>query len=161
MLVVVVTIKHLGTEEGDGTDNSQMKDKLIKEYHCWVHQIFKTELNSKNHITPINTLAVRVLVYSFETVNWLRKEIEKTDQNTRSLTSTEGIHHPKAGVNKLCTKKQSDGNRLVKLESAYNAATVGLSKYLKRGEDRLVRLMQEYNTKKIKYSLQYAANRRQ
>ena len=26
--------KYLGIEEGDGIDNSQMKDKLVKEYYC-------------------------------------------------------------------------------------------------------------------------------
>jgi len=28
--------KYLGIEEGDGTDNSQMTDKLVKEYYCRV-----------------------------------------------------------------------------------------------------------------------------
>jgi hypothetical protein len=58
-------------------DNSQMKDKQVKEYYCHIWQILKTGLNSKNKITAINTL----LVYSFEIVNWLkklRKEIKKS-----------------------------------------------------------------------------------
>jgi len=57
-----------------------MKEKLGKEYYRWVHQILKTELNSKNKITALNTLAVPFLMYSFGIVNWLRKEIEKVDQ---------------------------------------------------------------------------------
>ena len=70
------TYKYLGIEKGDGIDNSQLKDKLVKEYYCQVWQILKTELISKNNITAINTLAVPVLVYSFGIVNWLRQEIE-------------------------------------------------------------------------------------
>jgi hypothetical protein len=38
----------------------------------------------------------------------------------------------------------------VELESAYSAATVGLSADIKQGNDRLTILAQEYHTKKIK-----------
>ena len=46
----------------------------------------------------------------------------------RKLLTTEGIHHPKADVNKLDIKIRNGGS--VKLESAYNAAIIGLSKYI-------------------------------
>jgi hypothetical protein len=67
------THKNVGIGEGDGIDNSQMKDKLVKEYHYRVCQIPKTELNSKNTIRAINTVAVLILVHSLRIVNWLRK----------------------------------------------------------------------------------------
>jgi hypothetical protein len=73
------TYKYLGIEEGRDIDNSQLKDKLVKEYYHWVSQIVKTELNLRNKITAINNLALPVLVYSFGVVNWLRKETEKID----------------------------------------------------------------------------------
>jgi hypothetical protein len=37
--------------EGDGIDNSQLKDALVKKYDCWVQQILKTELKLKTKIT--------------------------------------------------------------------------------------------------------------
>jgi len=47
--------KYLGIEEGDdGIDNSQMKDKLVKEYYCRIQQFLKTMLNLKNKTTAIN-----------------------------------------------------------------------------------------------------------
>ena len=67
------THKNVGIGEGDGIDNSQMKDKLVKAYYYRVRQISKTELNLKNTITTINTLAVIILVHSLRIVNWLRK----------------------------------------------------------------------------------------
>lgn len=73
------TYKYMGIEEGDSIDNSQMKNKLVKEYYLWVWQILKTELNSKHKITAINTITVPVIVYSFGIVNWLRKEIGKIE----------------------------------------------------------------------------------
>jgi len=69
--------KYLGIEKGDGIDNSQMKEKLVKEYYHLIWQILKTELNLKNKIKAINTLAVPDLVYSFRIFNSLRKETEK------------------------------------------------------------------------------------
>ena len=50
-----------------------MKDKLVKVYYRHIWQILKTELNLKNKITAINTLATSVLVYSFGIINWLKK----------------------------------------------------------------------------------------
>jgi hypothetical protein len=44
---------NLGIEEGEGFDNSQMKDQLVKEYYYQVWQIIKTDLNSKNDITAV------------------------------------------------------------------------------------------------------------
>jgi hypothetical protein len=68
-----------------------VKDKLVKEYDRWVHQILKTELNMEHKITAINTLDIPVPVYSFGIVNWLRKEIEKIDQNLRKQLTTENL----------------------------------------------------------------------
>ena len=58
-------------------DDSQMKDKLVKEYDHWVRQILETELHMKHKITAINTLAVPVLVYSLGIVNWLEKKLKR------------------------------------------------------------------------------------
>jgi len=69
------TFKYLGVEEGDGIDNSQLKNALVKKYYRWVQQILKL----KNNTTAFNILAVPFLVYSFRIVSWLRKEIEKID----------------------------------------------------------------------------------
>jgi hypothetical protein len=82
-----------------------MKDKLVKEYYCWVRQILKTKLNLKYKITAINTLAVPVLVYSFGIANWLKKETEMMDQKMRKLLNIKEIHHPKAYVNRLYIKR--------------------------------------------------------
>jgi len=47
---------------------------------------------------------------------------------------------------------------LVELESAYDAAIVGLCEYIKQGQDRPTRFLQEYDAKKTKLSLQKKAN---
>jgi hypothetical protein len=49
-------------------------------------------------------------------------------------------------------------NGLVKLEPTYNAAIVGLSEYVKQGKNGLIRLVQEYDARKAKFSVPKEAN---
>jgi len=39
----------LDIEEGDGNDNSQMKNKLVKEYYHQAWKMLKTELKIEEH----------------------------------------------------------------------------------------------------------------
>ena len=64
------TYKYLGVNEGDGVQHSKMKEKIRKECIRRVRSILKTELNSKNKLTAINTLAIPVVIYSFNVINW-------------------------------------------------------------------------------------------
>ena len=80
------------------------------------------------------------------------------DRNTRKLVAIEGIHHLKVDVNRFYIKRQDGGHGLVKLASTYNADIVGLSEYIKQGQDRLTKFVQDYETGKTKYSLKKAAN---
>jgi len=61
----------------------------------------------------------------------------------KKKTPNEGIFHLKADVNRFYTSRQNVGHGLVELESAYNAAIVGLSADIKQGSDRLTILVQE------------------
>jgi hypothetical protein len=70
----------------------------------------------------------------------------------RKLLAIEGIHHPKADVDRLYIERRSDGRGLVKLHSAYNVAIV-LSEFIKQSKDRLTGLVQDNDADKIKYSL--------
>ena len=58
------TYKYLGMEEG-GLQHHQMKGKIQKEYKRRVKLVLKSELNARNQITAINTLAVPVILYSY------------------------------------------------------------------------------------------------
>ena len=65
------TYKYLGVNESNGIQHSTMKEKIRKECIRRVRSIMKTELNSKNRITAINALAIPVVTYSFNVVNWI------------------------------------------------------------------------------------------
>jgi len=75
----------------------------------------------------------------------------------RKLVTIQGTHHLKADINRLYIERHDDVCGLVKLESTYNAAIVGLCKYFKQYKYRLTRLMKEY-VRKTKYTLQKEAH---
>lgn len=52
--------KYLCVEERDGSDNTLIKDKIVKEYYCRIRQTLKTELRATNKVIAINTLASRL-----------------------------------------------------------------------------------------------------
>jgi hypothetical protein len=55
------TYKYLGTEESDGIQHQQMKERLKQEYRRRLGMTVKSELNARNKITAIGALAVPVL----------------------------------------------------------------------------------------------------
>ena len=53
--------KYLGVDENDGIQHSKMKEKIRKEYNRRVRLILRTELNGRNKVEAINSLAVPVI----------------------------------------------------------------------------------------------------
>jgi hypothetical protein len=69
------TYKYLGIEEG--LQHQQVKERLKQEYNRRLRMILKSALNARNKITATGTLAVPVLKYSFDIINWRIKDIKK------------------------------------------------------------------------------------
>ena len=76
--------KYLGVDESDGIQHSKMKEKIRKEYRR-VRLILRTELNGRNKMEAINSLAVPVVQYSFGIIDGKISEIKKIDTKTRKL----------------------------------------------------------------------------
>ena len=68
--------------------------------------ILKCEMNTRNKITTIGALAVRVLRYSFGIINWRTEEIRNIDRKTRKMLTVYKMHHPKADVDSLYVKRE-------------------------------------------------------
>jgi hypothetical protein len=126
------TYKYLGTEESDGTQHRQMKERLKKEYTRRLRMILKSELNSKNKITAIGALAVPVLRYSFGIINWRSEEIKKIDRKTRKRLRVYKIHHPKADIDSLYVKRNQGGRGWSQIEAAYKTEIINIAEYLKK-----------------------------
>jgi len=55
------TYKYLGTEESEGIQHQQTKERLKQEYSRRLRMMLKSDLNARNKITAIGALAVPVL----------------------------------------------------------------------------------------------------
>ena len=77
--------KYLGVTEGDGIQHSSMREKIRKECFRRVRSILRSELNARNRIYAINSLALPLVTYSFTLINWSLTEIKKIDIKIRKL----------------------------------------------------------------------------
>ena len=69
--------KFLGVKEANGIQHTSMKEEIRKECYITVWDIFETEPDSANQIQAINILAIPVVTYSFNIVNWNLSDIKK------------------------------------------------------------------------------------
>lgn len=75
------------------------------------------------------------------------------DRKMRKLLTMHGMHHPKEDANRLNVKRCDGRCGLIELESAYNIAIISLSKYIERGNNKLMKMVKKHEVSKTKYSL--------
>ena len=73
--------------EGDGMQHATMKEKIRKESYRRVRLVTRSELNAINKVQAINTLAIPVVTYGFNIIDWQMSEIRKMDRKTRRCLS--------------------------------------------------------------------------
>lgn len=145
--------KYLGINEGDGIQHTMMKAKIKKEYYRRIRLVTKSELNAINRISAINTLAVPVVTYSFNIIDWTEQEIQNLDRKTRKILTAERMHHPRADVDRMYIPRAEGGRGLIQLETTYKATTIGLDAYLQTKDDTLLKIATEHEKQKKKYSV--------
>ncbi len=131
--------KYLGIGESYDIQHKNEKEKLKKEYFRRLRLILGTELNAKNKIQAIGSLAVPVLRYSFGIV-----ELQKLDRKTRKLLTIHGQHHPRADVDRLYVPRQQGGRGLMQLEAAHAVEVIQLMEYVDRKEDPLIQIVRTH-----------------
>ena len=128
--------KYLGVDESDGIQHSKMKEKIRKEYNRRVRLILRTELNGKNKIEAINSLAAPVVQYSFSIIDWKISELKKIDTKTCKLLNMRKMLHPKADLERL-----------------YETAAIGRNHNLKHKEGQYTKQVLEHERYKAKHSI--------
>ena len=78
-----------------------MREKIRKECFRRVRSIHRSELNARNRINAMNSLALLVVTNSFAIINWSLAKIRKFDTKIRKLLSMHRMHHPKSDINSL------------------------------------------------------------
>ena len=91
--------KYLAVTDGYGIHHSSMREKIRKQCFCRMRSILRSELNARNRIYSINSLALPVVTYSFTVNNWSLTEIKKVDTKIRNILTIYQMHHHKRDVN--------------------------------------------------------------
>ena len=110
----------------------------------------RTELNSANRIEAVNTLAMSVVQYSFNIINWTSQDLRRIDTKIRKLLTCYKLHHPKAEKDRLYLPRSVGGRSLIQTELTYKTTTIGLHKYLQTIKDWMMELVRKHeNSKKL------------
>ena len=85
-----------------GFEPAQNLSSGLVEWSCavvitlGVQAVLKTEFKSENHIEAINTLAIPVVKYIFNIINWTIPEIRRLD-----MKACNRMHHLKVDANRI------------------------------------------------------------
>ena len=145
--------QYLGIEEGDGVEHQKMKKRLQKEYKRRIKLVLKSELNARNKIKAINTLAVPVVTYSYGIITWRLAEIQDLDRMTRKQLCIHRMHARKADVERIYLPCQEGGRGLTNLEREYKASIIGLWKYISEKDDIQIKAVLRHHQEKSLYSI--------
>ena len=99
-----------------------MKDKIRIGCYRRIRMVLKAELEA------INTLAVLLVTYSFNIINWTLQELTKLDTKTRKFVTMYKMHNPKSDVDGLYLPRTEGGRGLIHMELSYKTSTIGLEK---------------------------------
>ncbi|XP_068750922.1 uncharacterized protein [Montipora capricornis] len=132
-----------------------MKEKIRKESNRRARLILRTDINGRNKIEAINSLAVQVVRYSFGITDWKISELKNIDTKTRKLLNMQKMLHPKADVDGLYIPRKDGGRGLINVETA----TIGLDHYPKRKEGQYPKQVLQHEQSKAKTSITKNANR--
>ena len=130
--------KYLGVLQADEVQAKEMKGKVSNEYKRRVRKILETKLNGGNIIKGINTWAIPVLRYSAAFLHWTKAELQEMDRRTRKLLTMHKGLHPRSNVDRLYLPRKEGGRGLMSAEDTVNLATIGLKRYVRESEEKLL-----------------------
>ena len=147
------TYKHLRMEGGEGVQHHKMKVKIRKEYKRKIKLVLKSELNARNKIAAINTLAVPLILYSYGVTDWKLDEIHDLDRMTRKQLCMNWMLAKKADVDRIYLPCQEGGRSLMNLEKGYKATMIGLQMYMTNKDDVQMQAVLRHQNSKALHSV--------
>ena len=112
--------------------------------------ILRTELNGRNKVEAIKSLAFPVVHYSFGIIDWKICELKKIDTKTRKLLNMHKMLHPKADVERLYISGKDGGRGQIDVETAFKTVTIGINYYLRHKEGQDPKQVLEHERHKVK-----------
>ena len=107
----------------------------MKECKRRMKLVLKSELNARNKIAAINTLAVPIILYNYGIIDWKLDEIQNLDRMTRMQLCMNWMLAKKIDVHRIYLPCQEGGRSLMNLEKEYKATMIGLQTHMKNKND--------------------------
>ena len=150
--------RYLGINEHQTTDKTT-KSSLKNEYFKRVKMILKSELNSMNTISAINSYAVPALSYGFAVLDWNITELEIVDRETRKLLQRYHLMHSQSDITRLYLPRKDGGRGLLNISDQYQNTIINFSSYLLNTEEPLLTLTSNWQLSNGEKSLHRKASR--
>ena len=144
---------YMGIQEAEGVQHYKMKVRIRKEYKRRIKLVLKSELNARNKIAAIYTLAVLVILYSYGVIDWKLDEIQNLDRMTRKQLCMNRMLAMKADVDRIYLPCQEGGTSLVNLEKEYKATMIGLQTYMTNKDDVQIQAVLQHQNSKAHHSV--------
>ena len=107
---------YLGIIELDKIKETEMKEKITKEYKRRQRLILKSKLNGRNKVTAINTCAVAIFRYGAGIIQCKASKLKDLDvKSGKTLPMYEELN-PKSEVDRLYAKIMEGGRSLIGVE---------------------------------------------
>ena len=130
---------YLGIIELDKTKETEMKEKITKEYKRRQRLILKSNLNGRKKVTAINTWAIAIFRYGPGIIQWKASELKDLDRKSRKTMAMYRGLHPKNDVDRLYVKRKGVGRGLVSVEQRIREEENSLGFYVANSEEKLIR----------------------
>ena len=137
---------YLDTIELNKIRETEMKEKITKEYKQRQRLILKSKLNGRNKATAINTWAVAILRYVARIIQWKASELNDLDTKSRkTIMKYEGLY-PKSDVERLYVKRKEVGRGFISLEQCIREEESRLRFYVANSQENLIKGVSEAET---------------
>ena len=123
-----------GIIELDKIKETEIKEKITKEYKRRQRFILKSKLNGRNKITAINTWAVAIFRYVTGIIQW--KDLDRKSRKTMTMY---GGLHPKSDIDRWYVKRKEGGRGLISVERCIREEENSLGFYVANSEENLIR----------------------
>ena len=134
--------KYLGILESDGFKNTEMKEKIRKEYLRRIKKILKSKLNSGNVVAAINSRAVAVIRYGAGLIKWTKDELRTIDRKTRKIMTMHRALHPQADIDRLYLPRSQGGRGMISAEDCVEMEVKSLEEYVIASNERMLKAVE-------------------
>ena len=137
---------------------TEMNEKITKEYKRKQRLILKSKLNGRNKVTVINTWAVAIFRYGAGIVQWKASEVKDLDRKSRKTMKMYGGLHPKSDIDRLYVKRKEGGRCLISVEQCIREEENSLGFYVANSDENLIRgvsAAETINTKEVITSVEF------